>query len=386
MVLVAPLPPAPDGIADYAARLGRAYAEEGVEVAALTPTARPGRDVPVLGQVGWSPRRWLAAYRSARSWRPDAVHVQHSVATYGPGLLPLWLLTAALRRHGADVVVTHHEVTRDLARLGRPGRAYYRLVARATDRTHVHTAAAAATAHGQVGIPADRVLVHPHPVYPLPAGSVSGRELRERHALGSSRVLLLFGYVHVEKGLRELVEGLAVLRDRDPAAVSGLRLVVAGDVRPRPPAFGRFEQADRDYLDAVRARVDELGLGAAVRFVGRVPDPEVAGWFAAADLVVLPYTATEQSGVAGLALAAGRPVLATSVGGLGEVFSGVLPTFASLAPADVADGVIDGLQAASGSGWQERYAEIVDAASPRRLVQQVLATLDRPAERTGATT
>jgi glycosyltransferase involved in cell wall biosynthesis len=49
-----------------------------------------------------------------------------------------------------------------------------------------------------------------------------------------------------------------------------------------------------------------------------VPEAEIAPLFNWADALVLPYQEASQSGVAAVALAAGRFVIATRVGGLGE--------------------------------------------------------------------
>jgi len=50
-----------------------------------------------------------------------------------------------------------------------------------------------------------------------------------------------------------------------------------------------------------------------------VPDADVAMYFMAADLVVLPYTSASQSGIAQTAFAFERPVVVTAVGGLPDV-------------------------------------------------------------------
>ena len=54
----------------------------------------------------------------------------------------------------------------------------------------------------------------------------------------------------------------------------------------------------------------------ALRFVS---GPELAGAFRAADLVVLPYREIEQSGVLFTALAFGKPLLVSDVGGFSEL-------------------------------------------------------------------
>ncbi len=53
-----------------------------------------------------------------------------------------------------------------------------------------------------------------------------------------------------------------------------------------------------------------------------VPETEIPGLLGWADAVVLPYVEASQSGVAAAALAAGRAVLATAVGGLPEQLRG----------------------------------------------------------------
>jgi glycosyltransferase involved in cell wall biosynthesis len=57
-----------------------------------------------------------------------------------------------------------------------------------------------------------------------------------------------------------------------------------------------------------------------VRFVSEyVPQENVATYFSAADVVVLPYLSATQSGIAQIAYNFDTPVIATDVGGLGEV-------------------------------------------------------------------
>ena len=49
-----------------------------------------------------------------------------------------------------------------------------------------------------------------------------------------------------------------------------------------------------------------------------VPETEIGSLLAWSDALILPYREASQSGVAAAAIAAGRPVIATRVGGLGE--------------------------------------------------------------------
>ena len=57
-----------------------------------------------------------------------------------------------------------------------------------------------------------------------------------------------------------------------------------------------------------------------MRFVPRfVTDPEIPAYFRRADVVALPYREIEQSGVLYTALAFGKPIVLTAVGGFAEV-------------------------------------------------------------------
>ena len=53
-----------------------------------------------------------------------------------------------------------------------------------------------------------------------------------------------------------------------------------------------------------------------------IPDAEIATYFSAADVVIAPYRAEAQSGVALTAFHFARPVIATRVGGLPEIIDG----------------------------------------------------------------
>jgi glycosyltransferase involved in cell wall biosynthesis len=106
----------------------------------------------------------------------------------------------------------------------------------------------------------------------------------------------------VQKGLFDLVEAAAEVARRVP----GARFVIAGGGELRDP---------------LRARVGELHLQDQVLFAGARPLSELARWLGAADLFVLSshYEGMPLSLIE--AMAAGCPVVATSVGGVGDVVS-----------------------------------------------------------------
>jgi glycosyltransferase involved in cell wall biosynthesis len=172
-----------------------------------------------------------------------------------------------------------------------------------------------------VGTPAAAVSVVPHPEIKPPSVISSPADLRRRFNLGDQELLLAFGFIHVDKGLGDLIKALSILRKSDTASLDGIRLVIAGAVRPRVGLFRVFELRDRIHFTRVLSRAHRAGLDDLVVVTGYVPDDDIAGWFQAAAGVVLPYRRTEQSGVASLANAFGVPVLASTVGGLAEQYA-----------------------------------------------------------------
>jgi glycosyltransferase involved in cell wall biosynthesis len=113
--------------------------------------------------------------------------------------------------------------------------------------------------------------------------------------------LLFLGFVRPYKGLAVAVEALRLLRERGRDA----SLTVAGEFW--------------EPVETWNERVAALGLSDHVDLrAGYVSDEEMGRLLADHHVFVAPYTSASQSGVVPLALAAGRPVVATRVGGLPE--------------------------------------------------------------------
>ena len=119
-------------------------------------------------------------------------------------------------------------------------------------------------------------------------------------------VLLFFGLVRQYKGLKHLLNALGMIREEDAENTRRLRLLIAGD----------FGGSRPEYDDMI----SKLGIGGMIDIDDEhIPINEVEKFFAACDLVVLPYEDATQSGVIQVAYSFDRPVLATRVGGLPDV-------------------------------------------------------------------
>lgn len=146
-----------------------------------------------------------------------------------------------------------------------------------------------------------KVALQPHPIYDV---FNVGRYTREsaREELGvDGRVLLFFGYVRPYKGLDILIEAFAKSLER----LESTLLIV-----------GEYYENKAAYV----TRIENLGAADRVVIVDRyVANEEVEKYFAACDLVVLPYRSATQSGIVQVAYGFNKPVIVTAVGGLPDV-------------------------------------------------------------------
>jgi glycosyltransferase involved in cell wall biosynthesis len=78
---------------------------------------------------------------------------------------------------------------------------------------------------------------------------------------------------------------------------------------------------DGELTDKLKQRVAQLGLSAKVRFLGRQAPDTIPLWISAADMLCLPSRREGCPNVVLEALAAGRPVIASKVGGVPELLN-----------------------------------------------------------------
>jgi len=115
-------------------------------------------------------------------------------------------------------------------------------------------------------------------------------------------MILFVGRLVPQKGVDVLLRAFAVVLRRCP----GIRLVIAGD------GYQRL------YLERLSRH---LGLPPHVEFVGWQTGPALARLYQAAEMVVVPSVYEPFGLVALEAMACGRPVVASRIGGLAEVIA-----------------------------------------------------------------
>jgi glycosyltransferase involved in cell wall biosynthesis len=347
VVYVGPLPPSSGGIAQYGVRLHDALVSSGHSVAMRSWSSQfprflyKGVDavdvVPPDGDVvanlrWWDPVSWWRAGRTARE--ADLLVFPWVTPFQGPAY------SSMIRAAGdtPTIAIVHNPLPHEPGRLDET---LARFTLSQVRGALVHSADAAEQTQRLVpDVPT--VCVDLPPLLDVKRSPLPGD--------GDHVRLLFLGNVRPYKGIDVALDAMELLRDRPEVT-----LTIAGHVWGDEGAL--FEEIDR------------RGLAGTVEFKpGYVPDDEVDGLLAEHHLVVLPYREATQSGVAPLARAAGRGLIATDVGGLSEslrdgVDAVVVPPGD---PAALAQGILDASarvaeMSAAAADVAATWSDVVDA-------------------------
>jgi glycosyltransferase involved in cell wall biosynthesis len=159
--------------------------------------------------------------------------------------------------------------------------------------------------------------------------------------IGGAPLLLSVGNLLELKGHDLVIDALATLRATRPGA--GLAIIGQGEQRA-----------------ALEARARARGVAEHVRFVGLVPNERLAGWYSAADLLVLASSREGWANVLPEAMACGTPVVASPVGGTPEVVAA--PEAGELMAERSADGIVQAIE--------RLFARGIERAATRRHAER----------------
>jgi glycosyltransferase involved in cell wall biosynthesis len=274
--------------------------------------------LPTGARVSMLPSAWRLR-RLLRAAPPAAIHAN--------GVKAALVCTLATPRTGVPVIWVKHDFSWDGA--------LARGIASRCDQVVGVSEAVTATFRGRAR---ERVRVVHNGTPPLVRDRAASRELVRGLVGGDGDVVVLVGRFHPAKGQIELVEAAPRVLERRP----GTRFLLVGGEDPYQPAYAR----------AVRARIEELGLGDAL--LVRDHHPDAPGVMAGADVVAIPSVPDERGmgregfGLVGIeAMAVGTPVVGYAGGALPEV----LGDCAELVPegdrAALADAIVRLLEDAS---------------------------------------
>lgn len=260
---------------------------------ALLETARAtGVTVASAGLGGLKSASALAALaRLTRFMRHERVDVVHNYL-----LRANVVGTVAARAARVPVVLTSKRGCHERRGLELAGA---RLSNWLADCVTTNAQAVRAFVHANEGCPLDKMVVIPSGIDTDRFAPLGPGDYKARLGLpGDAPVVGIVTRMRVRKGVEEFLQAMAVVRRAQPAA----RAVIVGE----------------GTMDAtLQALVAELGLSAHVHLLGRRADmPEVLSAF---DLFVLSSHDEGMSNAILEAMAMEQPVVATDVGGTGEV-------------------------------------------------------------------
>lgn len=289
-------PPTPCGIATFSAALGMALLRRGATVNMIRvldrPEASSTSSLPVMAElVATDPSTATGAIEALN--RCDVAIVQHEYGLYG-GHDGSDIIRVLEGIHILKIVVLHTVLPNPTQHQKEILNA---VIARA-DNVVVMTSAAAAVlqAVNDVGLT---------PVEVIPHGAAVA-SVAVRHPVDVAPLILTWGLIGPGKGIEWVIDAMAGLRDLVPTP----HYLIMGRTHPKVLAF----EGDV-YREMLQERVATNRVGDLVRFDNAYHDLDyLAVAIASADVVVLPYDSSDQatSGVLVDAIAAGRPVIATS--------------------------------------------------------------------------
>ena len=258
-------------------------------------------------QLHWATDRFYRSLRNSLRRNRFAVREHFDVVHFqgvGTPLLDQFFLKPLIRH--LPVVLTVHDI--------KPH--YERFVSRASfikrslqipHRLIVHYEDGKRQMADHWGICTDHIDVIPHGIMPLqnPPDLTAAR--KKLNLPSNRQIILFFGAIRPNKGLDILLKALEIIKSRNQQIL----LIIAGGL------LGRFNF--ESYSDMIR----KYDLSEHMQtFIHFIPEEEVDYFFAASDLVVLPYLKFEaQSGVLLRAYAHKKPVVVSNIGAMGELVS-----------------------------------------------------------------
>jgi len=206
------------------------------------------------------------------------------------------------------------------------------LVYKVADILFVHSNSNKTALAQQMKLSGKKIKVAPHGDFDfmVPDRIITKSEARQYFSIQQGQnVILFFGAIREYKGLDILLNSLSHLSEK----IKNLTVIIAG--MPDPI------ELKSQYADIISRLPKEINVIYHTEFI---PDVEVAKYFFASDIVVLPYRRISHSGILHLAYTFGRAVIATNVGDFKEIIEEGKSGFvlSSNSPENLSEKIIQG--------------------------------------------
>jgi glycosyltransferase involved in cell wall biosynthesis len=252
-----------------------------------------------IPSIDWeNPLSWIKTGLSLIKWSPDVIIFPWWMWGWA---LPYWVIAKIVTRRNIKILFICHNIIEHEASWWKSILA--RFVLSVGDFYIVHSQ----TDYENLKsiFPHARVVLSYHPTYEIFCQrSLTKEDARIKLKIDSKfkRILLFFGIIRPYKGIEYLTEAIPKILSELP----DLCLIIAGESWNR----------NGNLLKQIK----DLHIENAVRLDDKyILNEEVGAYFAAADIVIMPYISGTGSGIAQIAYGCNKPVIATNVGCLSEV-------------------------------------------------------------------
>jgi glycosyltransferase involved in cell wall biosynthesis len=301
-------PPMQGGVGAFTQALARVMIAADHEISVFTRAAaagasEPGIDVQMAvgGRWGWNTNRAIRQWAEEKAL--DVVNIQFQTAAYD--MHPAIHFLPAQLDHQVTIVTFHDlRVPYLFPKAGAAREWVVRRLARTADGVIATNAQDRAILAEQWDIHHTALIPIGSNVKPTIPDDYDRAQWRARAGAGPDDLLIAhFGFLNASKGVPALISALRRLVDAGTRA----RLVMIGG------RAGASDPTNQAHASAIDGQIEALGLGDRIHWSGFVDDVAVSGYFLAADLTALPYSAgvSLRRGTLMAALAHGQAIVTT---------------------------------------------------------------------------
>ena len=238
-----------------------------------------------------NPFSYAGTYRAIRDWKPDVLIVRYWMSYFAPSL---GYITRKMKKHCKVISILDNVIPHEPHFFDAPLTKYF-----LKGSTGCVTLCEAVSKDLLSLKPDARYTVIQHPLYSHFGQKLPREEAERKLGLKSGKKnILFFGLIRTYKGLDILLEAFGMLPE-------DYQLIVAGE------PYGSFDK----YQQIIDRLPDKDRIYTDLKYIR---DSEVATYFSAADVAVLPYRSATQSGISSVSYHFEVPMIVTDVGGLKE--------------------------------------------------------------------
>ncbi|MGC9516359.1 MAG: glycosyltransferase [Methanomicrobiales archaeon] len=146
-----------------------------------------------------------------------------------------------------------------------------------------------------------KIIVIPHASY-TESKPLNKKLAKDQLNLPEKKILLLFGFIHPQKGYDQVIDILNYLDEE-------ITILICG----------KSNKEHDDYFEELMNLIKKYEIKKKIRYYGYVKKEDIHVVFSSADIVILPYLRIEQSGILSRSLAYKSTVLASNLSYFKEI-------------------------------------------------------------------